>query len=100
MPKAKQRASIPIFHRATTNVWTVIIWSVVYQCSEKPTTAKEGTYESEQCNPKLTDLLNNALCGAIRAPRDDPVVGPSNIEDTAQGLQNIIRKKGKLSQLK
>src|SRR6266702_764189 len=97
MPKAKRRASIPTFHRATTNVWTVSIWSVVYQCSEKPTTVKEGTYESEQRNPERTGLRSNALCCAIRAPRDKPVVGPSNIEDTTQGLQNIVRKKGKLS---
>ncbi len=100
MPKAKRRASMPTFHRATTNVWTVSIWSVVYQCFEKPTTVKESTYESEKRNPELTDLLSNALCCAIRAPRDNPVVGPSNIEDTAQSLQDIIRKKGKLSQLK
>ncbi len=97
MPKAKRRASIPTFHRATTNVWTVSIWSVVYQCSEKPTTVEEGTDEGEQCNPKFTALLKNALCCAIRANRDDPVVGPPNIENTAQGLQNIVHKKGKLS---
>ncbi len=58
---------------------------------------REGTYQSDECDPKFTALLNNALCCAIMARRDDPVVGPSNIKDTAQGLQNIVRKKGKLS---
>jgi hypothetical protein len=31
------------------------------------------------------------------ARRDDPVVGPLNIEDTAHGLQDIVHKKGQLS---
>ena len=43
-------------------------------------------------------MLNDALCCAIMARIDDPVVGPSNIEDTPYGLQNIVRKKGKLSE--
>jgi hypothetical protein len=54
---------------------------------------REGTYEGDQRDPELTGLLNNALCCAIMARRDDPVVGPLNIEDTAQGLQDIEHKK-------
>src|SRR6266702_6402253 len=96
MPKAKRRARIPTSHRATTNVWTAIIWSVICQCVGIQNTAREA-YESNQCDPKLTDLLNNALCCAIRALRDNPVVGRPNIEATTHGLQNIVHKKGKLS---
>ena len=59
---------------------------------------REGAYESDQCDPQFTDLLNNALGCAIRANCNDPVVNPSNVEDTTQGLQNIIHKKRKLSQ--
>lgn len=42
-------------------------------------------------------MLNNPLGRAIRASSNDPVVGPSNIEDTTQGLQDVVHKKGKLS---
>jgi hypothetical protein len=62
-----------------------------------PNTVRGGTHKSDQCDPQFTDLLNNALSCAITAYCDDPVVGPSNIEDTAHGLQNIVHKKGKLS---
>lgn len=58
---------------------------------------REGTYKSDQRDPEFTSLLNNALGCAIRAHCDDPVVSPSNIKDTAHGLQDIIHKKGKLS---
>ena len=47
---------------------------------------------------EYASLLDNALCCTIRAHIDDPVVGPSNIEDATYGLQNIVRKKEKLSQ--
>jgi hypothetical protein len=55
--------------------------------------AREGTYESDQRDSELTDLLNNALCFAILARRDDPVLGPLDIKDTAHGLQHIVPKK-------
>jgi hypothetical protein len=66
------------------NVWTVNIWSVVRQCSEQPNTRE--AYESNEGDPELTDLLNDALCCVIRAHRGGPVMSPSNIEDTAHGL--------------
>jgi hypothetical protein len=55
--------------------------------------AREGTYESDQRDPESTDLPNNALCRAIMARRDDPIVGPLNIEDTAHGLHHVVHKK-------
>ena len=54
------------------------------------------TYESGQCNSKFTDLLNGTLCCAIWAGRNDPVMSPSNIEDTADSLQEVVLKKGEL----
>ena len=70
----------------------------MHQCPEKPTIERGGTYESNQSDPGFADLLNNALCCAIRAHIDDPVVGPSKIEETTYGLQKIICKKEKLSE--
>jgi hypothetical protein len=58
---------------------------------------REGTYKGDQRDAEFTNLLNNALGCAIRAYCDDPVVGPSNIEDAAHGLQDVVHKKGKLS---
>jgi hypothetical protein len=58
---------------------------------------KEGTYKSDQGHPEFTNLLNNALGRAIRARRDDPVVDPSNIKDTAHGLHYVVYKQEKLS---
>jgi hypothetical protein len=57
---------------------------------------RESTYKSDQGDPEFTNLLNNALGCAIRAYCDDSVVGPSNIKDTAHGLQTIEHKKEKL----
>ena len=65
----------------------------------RPTTAGEGTYEGDEGDLKFTDLLDTTLSCAIFSRRDDPVVGPPNIEDTAQGLQHIVHKKRQLSRL-
>jgi hypothetical protein len=45
-----------------------------------------NTYESDQCNSEFTDLLNDTLRCAIWACRNDPDMGPSDIEDSTDGL--------------
>jgi hypothetical protein len=45
-----------------------------------------GTHESDLCDSKSTDLLDDALRCAIVPRLHDPVVSPSNIEDTSHGL--------------
>ena len=53
----------------------------------KPTAGERGgTYESDQCDPDFACLFNNALDGAIRASFDNPIVDPSNVEDTTHRL--------------
>ena len=98
MPKAKLRARLPTFHRATTNVWQARIWSIVIQCSEKANRgiASGDAYESDQSDPDSAYLYKNALDGAIRASFDDPIVDPSNVEDKSRRLQGIIYEKGKI----
>ena len=55
---------------------------------------RESAYEGDQGDAEFTNLLNNPLGRAIRTSGNDPAVGPSNIEDTTQGLQDVIHKKG------
>ena len=59
---------------------------------------EEGAYERDQRDPEFTTLLNDALGSAIRASIDDPVVDPSNTEDTTCRLHDIECKDEKLSQ--
>ena len=56
----------------------------------------QNTYESGHCHSKFAYLLDNTLRCAIRTCRDNPVVGPSDIENTADGLQEVVYKKEEL----
>ena len=59
-------------------------------------TSGEETHEGDQGDSEFTNLFDKALCCAIVPCRDDPVVSPPNIEDTANGLQKIECKKREL----
>ena len=56
----------------------------------------QNTYEGDQCNSKCAHLLDDTLCRAIWACCDGPVMGPSDIENTTGGLQNVEYKKEEL----
>jgi hypothetical protein len=58
---------------------------------------KGRTHEGDQRDTNFTNLLDDALCCAIVACRDDPVVSPPDIKDTADGLQKIEHEEGELS---
>jgi hypothetical protein len=60
-------------------------------------TLGEETHEGNQTDSEFTNLLNEALCRAIDSCRDDPVVSPPDIEDTANCLQNVEYEKRELS---
>jgi hypothetical protein len=47
------------------------------------------THERDQGDSDFTNLFDSALCCAIGPCRDDPVMGPPDIEDTTNGLQKI-----------
>ena len=47
------------------------------------TQRQEETHEDDQGDSKITNLFDKALCCAIGPRRDDPVVSPPDIEDTA-----------------
>ena len=53
-------------------------------------------HECDQGNSKFTNLFNNALCGAIMACRDNPVVSPPDVEGTTSCLQNVKWEKREL----
>ena len=55
------------------------------------------THKCDQGDSEITNLFDNALCCAIVPSRDDPVVSPSDIEDTASCLQNFEYEKRELS---
>jgi hypothetical protein len=67
----------------------------VHQCTEEQPI--QNTYEGYQGNPKGAHLLDYTLRCAIWASCDNPVVGPSDIEDTANRLQKVVYKKEELS---
>lgn len=48
-----------------------------------------GTYDDDQRDSNLTDLLDDALCCAIVPCRDDPAVGPPDIEEATDCLHNV-----------
>jgi hypothetical protein len=60
-------------------------------------TLGEETYEGDQTDSEFTSLFNETLCCAIGPCRDDPVVSPPDIEDTANCLQNVEYEKRELS---
>jgi hypothetical protein len=45
--------------------------------------------EDDQGDSEFTNLFDNALCRAIWPGRDDPVVSPPDIEDTASCLHKV-----------
>ena len=49
----------------------------------------EETHEDDQGDSEFTDLFDKALCCAIGPCRNNPVVSPPDIEDTADGLQKV-----------
>ena len=55
-----------------------------------------ATYESDQCNSDCTELLEDTLRCTIWACGYNPVVGPSDIEDTSEGQQDVVYKEGEL----
>jgi hypothetical protein len=98
---AKSKASrstsyIPPSHYECMESENLVSSKLVFRKSQ-PRHCKGGTYESDHCDPEFGYLFNNALDGAIRASFDDPVVDPSNAEDTSRRLQDIVCKQGKLS---
>jgi hypothetical protein len=97
---AKSKASrstsyIPQSHYECMESENLVSSKLVFQKANRG--ARGGTYESDQCDPEFACLFNNALGGAIRASFDNPVVDPSNAEDTTRRLQDIVYKNGKLS---
>jgi hypothetical protein len=67
-------------------------------CVNQPQTrfTRRRDDKNDQGNPEFANLLDDALCRAIGPSRDNPIVGPSDIEYTTPGLQNIKYEKGKL----
>ena len=57
---------------------------------------KVKTNEGDQGDANFTNLLDDALYRAIVPRRDDPVVCPPDIEDTAHGLPKVEHEEGKL----
>ena len=60
-------------------------------------TLGEETHEGDQGYSEIANLFDNALCCAIGPRRDDPVVSPPNIEDTASCLQEVEYEERELS---
>ena len=58
---------------------------------------KGETHEGDQRDSNFTNLLDDALCYAIVPCRDDPVVNPPDIEDTANRLQKVEYERRKLA---
>ena len=55
------------------------------------------THEGDQRDSNFTNLLDDALGCAIVPSRDDPVVSPSDIEDTTHSLEKIEHEERELS---
>jgi hypothetical protein len=60
-------------------------------------TLGEETHKGDQGDSETTNLFGNALCCAIGPHRDDPLVSPSDIEDTTSCLQKVEYEKRELS---
>jgi hypothetical protein len=60
-------------------------------------TLGEETHEGDQADSEFTNLCDKALCCTIGPRRDDPVVSPPDIEDTANCLQKFEYEKRELS---
>ena len=56
-------------------------------------TLGEETHEDDQGDSEFTNLLDSTLCCAIMPGRDDPVLNPLDIEDTANCLQEVKYEK-------
>jgi len=62
-------------------------------------TTRQGTHKCNQRSPKRTYLLDDALCHAVGAHRDLPVASISDIENAADGMNEIKYKKGELQRI-
>jgi hypothetical protein len=60
-------------------------------------TLGEETHEGDQGDSEFTNLCDKALCCAIGPFRDDPLVSPPDIEDTANSLPKFEYEKRELS---
>ncbi len=85
-PTATPRAFRPTRQTAVTKVWTARNWQGVYQRVPDAKTSGEETHEGAQGDSEITNLLDKALCCAIMACRDDPVVSPPDSKDATNCL--------------
>jgi hypothetical protein len=98
-PRATPRAFRPTCNTAATKVWTARSWQLKLYVSgvSHAKMLGEETHEDDQADSEFTSLFNNSLCCAIGPCRDDPVVGPPDIEDTTSRLQKVKYEKRELS---